>query len=120
MNDKEYEKTNTQLKEEINELKTKINKYQSESIKNNQSNTNVKTAYLVFRYIEGLCIAVFVFGFLWEGTEILKLTLPEFLMLYGGSGAIISEFLARILHRQIKKKEKKTVKPTEEKSNGSP
>jgi len=47
---------------------------------------------------------VFVFGFLWEGTEILKLSLPEFMMLYGASGAVISEFLARFIHRQLKKK----------------
>lgn len=66
---------------------------------------NVRNVYLAFRYIEGICIAVFVFGFLWEGTEMLKLTLPEFMMLYGGSGAVISEFLARFLYKHIKKKE---------------
>lgn len=119
MND-EYDKTNTQLKEEISKLETKISKYQSESIKNNQSNTNVKNAYLVFRYIEGICIAVFVFGFLWHGTDILQLTFPQFMMLYGGTGALISEGLARLIYSRIKKKEKKKVKVTEGKSNGSP
>jgi len=69
-------------------------------------NENVKNVYIAFRYIEGICIAVFIFGFLWEGTELLKLTLPEFMMLYGASGAVISEFLARIIHKQIKKKPK--------------
>jgi len=78
---------------------------------NEEVNRNV---YLAFRYIEGICIAVFVFGFMWEGTEILKLTLPEFMMLYGAAGAIISEFLARMIHKNIKKKEKKV----KEVSNG--
>ena len=63
-----------------------------------------RNAYLAFRYIEGICIAVFVFGFLWEGTELLRLTLPQFMMLYGGVGAIVSEFVARFMHKQIKKK----------------
>jgi len=63
-----------------------------------------RNTYLAFRYIEGICIAVFVFGFLWEGTELLKLTLPEFMMLYGGVGAVVSEFVARFMHKQIKKK----------------
>ena len=63
-----------------------------------------QNVYLAFRYIEGICIAVFVFGFLWEGTEILKLTLPEFMMLYGGSGAVICEFMARFIAKQFKKK----------------
>jgi len=72
---------------------------------------NVKDVYIAIRYVEGICIAVFVFGFLWEGTEIFKLTLPQFLMLYGGIGALISEFIARFLHKQLKKKEPKKVKP---------
>jgi len=69
-------------------------------------NEVVKNTYLAFRYIEGICIAVFVFGFLWEGTELLNLSFPEFMMLYGASGAVISEFLARFLSRRIKKKPK--------------
>lgn len=78
-----------------------------------------RNVYLAFRYIEGICIAVFVFGFLWEGTELMKLTLPEFMMLYGGVGALLSELLARLLHKQIKKKEPKKVKKVEEIHNGS-
>ena len=81
---------------------------------------NVKTVYLAFRYIEGICIAVFIFGFLWEGTELLKLTMPEFMMLYGGTGTILSEFLARILHKQVKKNESKEVKKVKEENNGLP
>jgi hypothetical protein len=73
-------------------------------------NEVTKNAYVAFRYIEGICIAVFVFGFLWEGTEILKLSLPEFMMLYGGVGAILSEGLARLFHKLLKKKEPKKVK----------
>ena len=73
-------------------------------------NENTRNAYLAFRYIEGICIAVFVFGFLWHGTEVLKLTLPQFMMLYGGTGAALSELLARLFYNIIKKKERKVVK----------
>jgi len=76
----------------------------------NEEKENTRNAYLAFRYIEGICIAVFVFGFLWNGTEILKLTLPQFMMLYGGGGAVLSELLARVFHSILKKKEKKAVK----------
>ena len=66
---------------------------------------DVKNVYIAFRFIEVICIGVFIFGFLWEGTELLKLTLPEFMMLYGGVGAVLSEGIARILHRYLKKNE---------------
>ncbi len=42
-----------------------------------------KNAYATIRLIECLCIGIFIFGFLWEGTEILRLTFPEFMMVYG-------------------------------------
>jgi len=64
------------------------------------------TVYVGLRYLEGICIAVFVFGLLWEGVEILKLTLPQFLMVYGGAGAVISELMARFTLGKIKKKTK--------------
>ena len=67
---------------------------------NNETKENV---YLAVRIVECLSIGVFVFGFLWEGTEILKLSAPEFMMLYGGTGAVVSELLARIFHKQLKK-----------------
>ena len=62
-----------------------------------------RTAYVAFRWLEGICISVFIFGFLWNGTEMLNLTMPQFMMLYGGVGAIVSEGLARLINRQIKK-----------------
>ena len=62
--------------------------------------------YIGIRYIEIICIAVFVFGFLWNGTDILDLTFPQFMMLYGGTGAILSEAIARVLSKKIKKKVK--------------
>jgi len=68
-----------------------------------------KDVYVGIRYLEGICIAVFIFGLLWEGTEILKLTLPQFLMVYGGAGAVISELMARFTLGRIKKKTKETV-----------
>ena len=56
--------------------------------------------YLASRYIEIFCIAIFIFGFLWNGTEVLNLTTPQFLMLYGGSGAVICEVLARLFSKK--------------------
>ena len=60
--------------------------------------------YLIVRYIECFCIAVFIFGFLWNGTEMLDLTSPQFMMLYGGTGAVVTEILARVFSK------KKTIK----------
>jgi hypothetical protein len=58
------------------------------------------TSYVVARFIELLCIGAFVFGFLWNGTEVMNLTTPQFMMLYGGSGAVISEVTARIIKKK--------------------
>lgn len=62
------------------------------------------TVYLSIRIVEVICIGVFVFGLLWHGTDTLKLTFAQFMMLYGGVGAAVSEGAARIIHRQLKKK----------------
>jgi len=80
-----------------------------EAIKTSSNEYDVdikKSAYIGFRYLEGICIAIFIFGMLWEGSEILKLTLPQFLIVYGGAGAVISEFMARFTLGRIKKKTK--------------
>ena len=58
------------------------------------------TPYLISRIIEMLCIGAFIFGFLWNGTEVMNLTTPQFMMLYGGSGAMISEVVARIIKKK--------------------
>jgi len=63
---------------------------------------NVK--YLVMRYVQIICIGAFVFGALWEGTIVMNLTTPQFLMIYGGCGAIISEVLARLFKKKTKVK----------------
>lgn len=58
------------------------------------------SGYGVIRFVEIICIAVFVFGFLWNGTEILDLSTPQFMMLYGGIGAVVSEGLARLFSKK--------------------
>ena len=58
--------------------------------------------YLAVRYIEMICIGMFVFGALWEGTILLNLTTPQFLMVYGGCGALISEVLSRLFKKKQK------------------
>jgi len=67
-------------------------------------NEDVKNVYLGIRFVEIICISVFIFGLLWHGTDVLQLTFPQFMMLYGGCGALLSEAIARIIHSQIKKK----------------
>ena len=49
--------------------------------------TNKKWAYVGVRMVELICVAAFMFGLLWQGADTLKLTVPQFLMLYGGAGA---------------------------------
>ena len=63
--------------------------------------------YYAFRLIELICIGVFVFGFLWEGTIRFNLTTPQFMMLYGGVGAILSEILCRFFKKKLNKGIKK-------------
>ena len=56
--------------------------------------------YMIARFIEILCIGAFIFGFLWNGTEVMNLTTPQFMMLYGGAGAVIAEVVARIIKKK--------------------
>ena len=56
--------------------------------------------YIIIRYIELICIGAFVFGALWEGTIVMNLTTPQFLMVYGGCGALLSEVLARLFKKK--------------------
>ena len=58
--------------------------------------------YLATRYIQMICIGAFVFGMLWEGTIVMNFSTPQFLMVYGGCGAIISEMLARLFKKKPK------------------
>jgi len=59
--------------------------------------------YIIARYIQMICIGAFFFGLLWEGTIVINLNTPQFLMLYGATGAIVSEIIARIFKKKIKK-----------------
>jgi len=56
--------------------------------------------YVVVRGIQSICIAVFIFGLLWNGTEVMHLTAPQFMMLYGGAGTVISEVIARLFKKK--------------------
>lgn len=57
-------------------------------------------SYIIVRIIEFISIAAIIFGAAWEGTETFNLSMPEFCMLYGGIGAIVSEILARVLKKK--------------------
>jgi hypothetical protein len=63
--------------------------------------TDIKhSGYVAVRILECLSVAAFIFGFLWNGTEVLNLTTPQFMMLYGGSSAVICEVLARLFSKK--------------------
>ena len=89
---KELEERNKRLKEFIDEKDEE--KYQQET------KTHI---YYGIRFVQVLCIGVASFGFLWNTTEVLNLTTPQFMMLYGGSGALISEIVARLFKKKITK-----------------
>jgi hypothetical protein len=75
-----------------------------EAVRNQQTvvyqNQDPSMKYLIFRYLEIICVGAFIFGFLWNGTEVLNLTTPQFLMLYGGTGAVVCEILARVFSKK--------------------
>ena len=84
----------------MNEKKEEEKNQEKEEEKNQEKEEEPSTPYIISRFIEVLCIGAFVFGFIWNGTEILNLTTPQFMMLYGGIGAIISEITARIFKKK--------------------
>lgn len=57
--------------------------------------------YLFLRGLEIICIGAFVFGLLWEGTIVLNLSTPQYFMMYGGIGAVITEILARLFKKKM-------------------
>ncbi len=65
-----------------------------------EDKTNV---YYGIRFIQVICIGFFVFGMLWQGTETFNMTTPQFMMVYGGLGAVISELVARLFKKKILK-----------------
>jgi len=74
-----------------------------EKIEADEELVTKKNVYHSIRFVQIICIGVFVFGFLWNTNEILNLTTPQFMMLYGGSGALISEVIARVFKKKILK-----------------
>ena len=87
---KELEDHNKRLKEIIDQK----NKVKAD----NETKTNI---YYGIRFVQVLCIGVAVFGGLWKGTEVLNLDTPEFMIVYGGAGAVISEVIARVFKKKI-------------------
>jgi len=68
---------------------------------------DINTKYVVIRLVQLICLGAFVFGALWEGTIRFNLTTPQFLMVYGGTGAIITEAMARAFKKFEKKNQNK-------------
>jgi len=64
-----------------------------------------ETGYIAARILEFIFIAAVIFGAAWQGTETFNLTMPQFCMLYGSIGAVVSEIMARILKKKPKDKE---------------
>ena len=61
-----------------------------------------KTAYVSIRVLELIFAAVMVLGAMWEGAEILTLSVPQFMILYGIIGTIACEASARLLNPHAK------------------
>ena len=87
---KELEDKNERLKEIIDQ-KDKV-----------KAATETKTnIYYGIRFVQVMCIGVAMFGGLWKGTEVMNLDTPSFMMVYGGTGAVISEVIARVFKKKI-------------------
>lgn len=56
--------------------------------------------YIGLRFLEIVCIVVFMFGFMWHTSEVYELTLQQWMMLYGGSGALLIEAVVRIIKKK--------------------
>jgi|GEM_PF-3507477 len=93
MNEEEIENLKEHNKKLLNMLEEKRNHERQQETK-----TNI---YYGIRFVQVLCIGVAVFGALWKGTEVLNLDTPEFMIVYGGSGALISEVIARLFKKKI-------------------
>lgn len=86
---------------ELEEHNTRLKAIIDQKDKQQQDNTTKTNIYYGIRFVQVLCIGVAVFGGLWKGTEVLNLDTPEFMIVYGGSGAVISEFVARLFKKKI-------------------
>jgi hypothetical protein len=85
--------------EDIKNIQQHVEAVRSQQMASYQ-NQEPSMKYLAFRYLEIICIGAFIFGFLWNGTEVMSLTTPQFMMLYGGMGAVICEILARVFSKK--------------------
>ena len=83
---------------DMDALAEKARQEEREKKEQQETKTNI---YLGIRFIQVLCIGIAVFGALWKGTEVLNLDTPEFMMVYGGAGALISEIIARVFKKKI-------------------
>lgn len=64
---------------------------------------NKALAVGVLRIVQAIGIAAVVVGTMWQGTESLKLSVPQFLMLYGAVAATVSELAIRGLDYMTRK-----------------
>lgn len=65
---------------------------------NNETKNDI---YAIIRFIQFFSIGVFIFGALWEGTLRFNFTTPQFLMVYGLIGAVVSEVIARLFKKKM-------------------
>lgn len=86
---------------ELEERNKRLKNIIEEDNKKKQQNETKTNIYYGIRFIQVLCIGIATFGALWKGTEVLNLDTPEFMIVYGGSGALISEIVARVFKKKI-------------------
>lgn len=58
-----------------------------------------KWAYVSVRMLELIFASAFVFGIMWQGAESFRLSIPQFLILYGIIGAAMCELAAQALRK---------------------
>lgn len=61
--------------------------------------TNRRYVIIFLRFVELLSISVFILGAMWQGADMMKLSLPQFMMLYGLITAVASELAVRVAQR---------------------
>lgn len=86
-------------KEENNPTKTPENK--EDTTEEKIQLMSKKNKYISIRMLELVFGAAFFFGIMWTGVGEIELSVPEFLTLYGGAGALICEILARRINPNV-------------------
>ena len=74
-----------------------------------------KNGILAFRCVQILGVLAFIVGIMWQTADSFRLTIPQYMMLYGGMWAVISEAAIQVLKWKFPEPTKPT--PSSKKPN---